>query len=277
MQVDSIGTSEWAVEPQGRRADQVVQDVFSEVLAAAGRGGYASAEAVSDDQPLADQISASWSDWFDGEQRSGRYQGEADAESLKQTYGEILVRAYEEGGYGDPKSFLQSLSKEELAVVQCIHRLADPIEVGSLSDEGAVNLLVPPAAQVDLNHDGLTRCGKAYGMRFPDSNTPAAVAKAWDEATAGMGLGERMIHEMQMMLPLLTANIVCDDEGRFLHRYEPGEPGFTNPMASSDYSYTQAAQERLDYLERFRYQMPTEQYERDKAFWTELRGLLAAG
>ena len=125
-----------------------------------------------------------------------------------------------------------------------------------------------------MNHDGFTRCGVAYGMRFPDSNTPPEVAAAWDEATEGMSFGDRMIHEMQMMLPLLTANLVDDDEGRFVRRYEPGDPGFTNPMASSEYSYVDAAQDRLNYLEAFRSRMPPEQYERDKAFWSRMQGLL---
>ena len=145
MQVDSVGSGEWATEPQERNSAQVVQDVFSEALAAAGREGYASAEAVSDDGPLSEQIVTSWTDWFDGENLSGRYQNKADAEGLKDSYGEILVRAYEEGGYADPQTFLNSLSSEELGVVQKIHSLADPIRVDELTVEGAVNLLVPPS------------------------------------------------------------------------------------------------------------------------------------
>ncbi len=102
---------------------------------------------------------------------------------------------------------------------------------------------------------------------------PAAVAAAWDEATAGMSLGDRMMCELQMMLPLLTANIVCDESGQFVGCYEPGDPGFTNPMASPDYSYLRAAQDRLDYLERFRNQIPAERYAKDTAFWTKLQEL----
>lgn len=252
----------------------VVQDVFSEVLAAAGRDGYVSAEAVPEDVPLTDQISASWSDWFDSERRGGCYLNDGESERLKQPYGELLLRAYEEGGYADPKAFLQSLSSDELAVVQDVHHLADPIRVDSLSEEGAVNLLIPPAAQIDLNRDGFTRCGAAYGMRFPDSNTPAPVAEAWDEATADMPLGDRMTFEMQMMLPLLTTNIVVNDAGEFVRIREPGDTDFVNPMASSNYSYVQVTQDRLEYLEAYRYQMPTGQYEKGVAFWTRFQELL---
>lgn len=274
MNVDAVGTQEWSYERQDRNAEQVVQDVFSEVLAAAGREGYASAEAIPDDRPLADHIASSWSDWFDGESRHGRYQNEPNGEELKLAYGEILVRAHEEGGHADPHAFLKKLSEDELAVVQQVHRLADPINVDELTVEGAVNLLVPPAAQIDLNRDGLTRCGVAYGLRFPDSNTPPEVVTAWEEATAGMSFEDRMIYEFQMTLPLLTANIVVDDQGHFVRRYEPGDPEFTNPMASSEYSYVQAAQDRLDYLELFKTRMSPEQYERDMAFWTRMHELL---
>lgn len=276
MQVESAGGGEWTRGQAGRGPKQVVQDVFSAVLEAAGREGYESAQAISDEEPLAEQIVTSWSDWFDGERTGGRYQNVSDAELWKQSYGEILQRAYEEGGYGNPTAFLKSLSAEELQVVQSVHRLADRISVDKLSEEGALNLLVPPPAQVDLNHDGLTGCGAGYGMRFPDSNTPPTVAAAWEEATEGMSLGERMIYEFQMMLPLLTANIVCDQDGRFLDRYEPGDPEFTNPMASDDYSYLRAAQDRLDYLDLFRNQMSPERYAKDTAFWTTLQGLFVA-
>ncbi len=275
MKVDAVVLGDRTYECQDRNAEQVVQDVFSEVLAAAGREGYASAEAISDDEPLADHIASSWSDWFDGESRHGRYQDESDGAELKQAYGEILVRAHEEGGHADPHTFLKNLSEEELAVVQHVHHLADPIGVDELTVEGAVNLLVPPAAQVDLDRDGLTRCGVAYGLRFPDSNTPPDVVAAWEEATAGMSFADRMIYEFQMTLPLLTANIVVDDQGRFVRRYEPGDPEFTNPMASSEYSYAEAAEGHLEYLECFRTRMPPEQYERDTAFWTRMHELLA--
>ena len=274
MLLNSIGGSRESAATHDRSTEHAVQGVFSEVLATVGREGYVSAAAVPTERPLNEEITASWSDWFDGECRSGRYQGQADAERLKQDYGQILVRALEDGGYADPKAFLRSLSTEDLAVAQEVHRLADRVAVDELSEEGALNLLIPPPAQVDLDRDGLTRSGAAWGLRFPDSNTPLAVAQAWEEATAGMSMKDRMLYEFQMKLPLLTANIACDEEGRFLHCYGPGDPGFTNPMASDDYSYVEAAQERLDYLERFRKQMPAGRYEEDTSFWTKLRGLL---
>ena len=275
MKVDSVETSAWC----GSRASRLeqnhgIQDVFSQVLTEAGREGYASAEAVSEEVPMNEQIAASWSSWFDGEHCGGRYQTLDEFEEMKQSYGGLLVRAYEEDGYSDPKAFLNTLSQDEMSVVQKINSLADPIRVDELTEEGALNLLLPSAAQVDLNRDGFTRNGVAYTGRFPDSNTPPEVVQAWEEATKGMDFKELMIHEFQMMLPLLTANIVCDENGKFLYCREPGDPDYQNPMASDDYSYVQAAQDQLDYLEAFRLRMSPEKYDRDKAFWTEFQGLL---
>lgn len=274
MRVESLPTTGSLSGAHRRQYDHEVQSVFSEILAAAGREGYASAKTGSQDQPLVDRVSMSWSSWFDGEFVGGRYQGEVSAEALKHSYGEILARACQEAGYVDPKGFLQSLSSEEMAVVQRVHRLADTIGVDALSEEGALNLLLPPAAQVDLDHDGLTRSGAAYGLRFPDSNTPAAVVEAWEEATEGMSFKELAVYQLQMKLPLLTANIVCDENGAFIKRYEPGDPEFINPMASGDYSYIQAVQDRLDGLDFVKGRIPQDQYDRDKAFWTTLKGLL---
>ncbi|MDZ7620423.1 MAG: hypothetical protein U1E05_25755, partial [Patescibacteria group bacterium] len=95
MEVGSMGTvATSALSPQ-RQREHAVQDVFSAVLAEAGRAGYASARAVADQRPMAEQIATCWSDWFDGERQGGRYATATEADALKQSYGEILVQAYE--------------------------------------------------------------------------------------------------------------------------------------------------------------------------------------
>jgi hypothetical protein len=133
-------------------------------------------------------------------------------------------------GYAEPQGFLARLSEEELAVVLRVHSLADEIQVESLSDEGAMNLLLPSAAQVDLNHDGLTRSGRAYGIRFPDSSTPPKVVSAWEQVTAGMHWSERINYEIQMLMPLLTANLVSDESGQFLYAPRAGRSRFRQPV-----------------------------------------------
>lgn len=64
------------------------------------------------------------------------------------------------------------------------------------------------------------------------------------------------------------------NNGRFLHRYEPGEPGFTNPMAQLGYSYLQAVQDNLGGLEFSKRWMTQEQYEQQIEFWTRFGQLL---
>lgn len=251
-----------------REVEHGVQSVFSEVLEEAGRRGYASAEVSESSEPLDDRMQSAWSDWFDFETVNGRYQREADALQLKQAYGDILQRVCEEGGLVAPKEFLEGLSREELAVVQRIHRLADPIQVEPLSEEGAMNLLLPPAAQIDLDRNGLTQSGIANGAKFPDSNTPPEVAAAWEEATEGLNFEDRMLFSFAIISRVTVANIVCDDEGKFLYRREPGDPDWVNPMASPDFSYQDLSQDYLDMLEMMRNELPPEQYESRRAFWS---------
>lgn len=274
MKVDAAGASGLFQPSNSQNQAHQVRDVFSELLEAAGRQGYASAQAVESDQPVDEQIQTTWTNWFDVERISGRYQGEKDAETLRQDYGNLLVRAHAEDGYVRPQDFLNSLSKDDLETVQTIHRLANPINVNGLTEEGSLNLLLPPPAQVDLNHDGLTRSGLAYGLRFPDSTTPAEVTTAWEEVTAGMPLGERMTYELQMKLPVLFANFYVDENGAYSHHFEPGDPEFRNPMADPEYSYFQATQDQLNGLEFSKNLIPQDEYERRTEFWTRFQGLL---
>lgn len=270
MQIDSINSSSLLTQPQKRENDHHIQNIFSAMLTEAGRKGYASAQPLENQQPSTEEIQSSWDSWFTGE-LGGRYTQVKNPDELKHAYGEVLVRAHNEGGYVDPKGFLQNLSRDELGVVQKVQALASGINVESLTEEGALNLLLPPAAQVDLNHDGLTRNGAAYGLRFPDSNTPAAVVSAWEESTEGMSFRELAFAELQVMLPKLVANIVVDENGAFLHRYEPGDAGFKNPMAASDYSYLAATRDQLESLEFMKNKLPAEQYESQKSFWSKFQ------
>lgn len=273
MKVGSPVASNGLSQLQRREQDHHAQNAFSAVLTEAGRKGYASAEAPDAQQPLTESITTSWDTWFTGE-LSGRYQRVAKPDELKQTFGEILVRAHEEGGYIDPKGFLQQLSRDELAAVQNVQGLASGINVGALTEEGALNLLLPPAAQVDLNHDGLTRNGAAYGGRFPDSNTPTAVVTAWEEATEGMDTGELLMAQFQMISPTILANMVFDENGTFSHRNEPGDPDFKNPMAADNFSYVGVTKDRLTHLEYMKNEISAEQYERQSSFWSKFQKLL---
>lgn len=248
-----------------KRVERQMQSAFSAVLEAAGRQGYASATPLTGDASVAGSAQQAWDDWFGT--RPERYASKTDPESLQKGFGAIVGKAITEEGYVDPKGFLAKLSREELATLQSVHNLADPINVASLTEEGALNLLLPPPAQVDVNADGLTQSGAAMGIRFPNSNTPPEVVDAWETATAGMTWAERGIFEMKMMMPTLLANIEVDANGQYVGQREPGDLGYRNPMAEAGYSYRDAVQSMIDALDFQKEQMPRDQYEGQMAFW----------
>ncbi|EMI21257.1 hypothetical protein RMSM_01817 [Rhodopirellula maiorica SM1] len=252
-----------------------LQNVFSDVLSGAGHAGYASAEPIESEEPIQTQIQESWDGWFQLELQ-GRYRTTEQPRQLGKQYGALVQNAYENGGYIAPKAFLSSLSPAELSVVQDIHHLAEPIQVNSLTEEGAINLLIPPPAQIDMNRDGLTQSGAAWGLRFPDSTTPKPVAEAFETATEGMDWGERSLYELQMVMPTLLANFHVDQSGAFAYQVEPGDPRFVNPRAAPDYSYVDYADSYLSYLDAFKSRIDPIQYTKGKAFWTDFQNELIA-
>ncbi len=262
---------------QEHALEHQLQSVFSAVLEQAGRQGYASAEPLTPTDPLAasdssatpapleTKLQASWQAWFD-DVSSTRYQFVADegspsvrpnktAEDLRTDYSQLLAQAYREGGYVAPKSFLATLSKDQLSVLQQVQHLADPIRVSGLSEEGALNLLLPPDTHVDLNNDGLTSVGVAQTLRFPDSQTPTAVRDAWEIATLDMDDTYKSIYQL-----MLSRNLHPTDN--------TGQP--TANLTSVE-SYLQRASDWLEHVELFKSRMPIEQYLRDTQFWTNFR------
>lgn len=249
---------------QSYATEHQLQNVFSAVLEQVGRAGYESAAPVDADISLESNVQSSWQTWFD-QVSLNRYQFVAGSDSpsvrenktaddLRNDYSQILSQAYREGGYASPKSFLQKLSPEQLSAIQQVQHLADPIRVPGLSEEGALNLLLPPDTQVDLNNDGLTSVGIAQTIRFPDSQTPAAVRDAWEMASAD--LDDPQVSVYQLMLSRQMASIHGTS---------------TSTVSNSVDSYLQRAGDWLDYLERFKSRMPIDQFLRDKQFWSSFR------
>ncbi len=261
-----------------RAADKSLQSLFSEVLRGAGRVGFASAHTAEQgdaqaSRPLEERIAQTWNDWYQTTQ-SGRYATPKMTASLGEGFGNILQRAYEAGGYVAPHAFLNSLSPAELATVQHVHLLAEPIQVDSLSEEGALNLLLPAAAQVDLNRDGLTHSGAGAILKFPDSTTPPAVVAAWEQATQDLPFGERMTYVLQMKLPVLLANMELDQQGHFVRQRQPGDADFVNPLAAAGYSFEQAASAWMDHLNYFKNQLDPARYAKDMQFWQTFQSAL---
>lgn len=98
------------------------------------------------------------------------------------------------------KQVLSDMSGDELKLLQQATSLANPISVGSLSNEGAINLLAQPdkTGMVDLNNDGIVEIGKARMITFPPLNAPTSVHEAWDKATENMAEGDKMIMQLHM-------------------------------------------------------------------------------
>ncbi|RCS54501.1 hypothetical protein DTL42_05005 [Bremerella cremea] len=274
MQVESATAPSLTRQQRREATGEQVQNLFNEILTQAGQAGYASAEAYDSENTVETDIQQTWDDWFSVSDTGNHPEG-VHSEELKTGYGQILVRAYEEGGYADPKGFLNSLSDEDMEIVQHVNRLAGPIDTNAITEEGALNLLVPQPAQVDANNDGLTQVGAANLIRFPDSRTPDAVVDAWNETTADMSPRDKMMYQLQMKLSVMTANIIVDDYGQFVRQREPGDPDWVNPMAAKDFSYQDLAQQFLDYLDYFKNQIPKDKYEKDTAFWTDFKQTLA--
>lgn len=113
-------------------------------------------------------------------------------------FADILRLANEKNG--SAKDFLRTLSPDELRLVQRAKSLADPIQIDSLSTEGAENLLSQPDGSdlVDLNNDGIIEDGAAKTFRFPPVNAPASVKAAWEKATAGLSEFDRARLELTM-------------------------------------------------------------------------------
>lgn len=176
-------------------------------------------------------------------------------------YAAILDRAYREGAMADPVGFLRGLSREDLAVVQRNHCLAQAIDPNVLSREGAYNLLLPEGYGVDFNKDDLLEVGIARSVQFPPVDAPEAFVKDWFAATEGMSEMDAATYGLVMFTAMHTLPI--------------GDQALVRRMATDDVdSYRRVVADYLAMLERFQGQLPDGQYERDKSFFTRLQTLL---
>ncbi|PKU22737.1 hypothetical protein CWS72_19870 [Telmatospirillum siberiense] len=91
---------------------------------------------------------------------------------------------------GRAKDFLSGLDTQSLSLLQEAASLAEPVDVASLSEEGAENLLLAPTEAVDLNGDGMIQTGASLGFQFPPVNASPELRAAWEKTTAGMSEGD---------------------------------------------------------------------------------------
>lgn len=176
-----------------------------------------------------------------------------------QQFKEILARADTANAQANPKAFLNSLSATEMEVLRKVHSLADTIDVSSLNNEGAANLLVQPGSAEDLDNNGLTSIGAANLLTFPPRNAPESFKAAWAAATEGKSFADIPTH---MIFAVGLANI-----GR-----EPGDPNWRNPYADPNYDYRGAVSSIMSSL-KYEYahnMIPEKQFRHDMDFYDSL-------
>jgi hypothetical protein len=178
------------------------------------------------------------------------------------TFEQILAKT---ANHADAKQALRDLSPSEREVLRKVHSLAQPIQVGTLTNEGAANLLLAPGSQRDFNNDGLLTTGAAHSFAFPPENAPASFKKAWEKATEGKSILDVPTH---MVFAVGLANL-----GR-----EPGDPNWVNPYASADFDYVGKVEQIIDSIE-YQYNnhmMSLEQYQKNRQFYNKLRDEMSA-
>jgi hypothetical protein len=94
------------------------------------------------------------------------------------------ARAAVQGGQG--RGFLASLDTQSLALLQQAASLAVSVNVSTLTEEGAENLLLAPTEAVDLNGDGMIQVGAALTSSFPPVNASPELRAAWEKTASGM-------------------------------------------------------------------------------------------
>lgn len=277
-----------------RSADDDVRSVFSALLREAGHEGWKSA-APQTERVTAQRAVASWEGWlaahrstaygFDqqggfqplwGPQGNPSVRRGKDFDDLRQDFGRIVHDAVQAGAYAAPEAWLRTLSAADLAALQQVHQLADPIEPRTLSREGALNLLLPPAATVDLDGNSLTSVGRGAGLPFPDSRNPPEAIRAWEQATKGMSAEEKLLRSTSIVFHIDPENIHLNSRGECVRISMPGDPDFVNTREAAGFSWTGFAACKLDALEHFKSQIEPAQYARDRAFWSAFRDALPA-
>lgn len=172
--------------------------------------------------------------WNSNDERLMNVRGVTDAERAR--YRDILNSFVNSpDNMFDPQGFLSSLSSDDLHLLAHVRSWGanSKLDPSTMNDEEAINFILPDSRQVDLNDDGLIASGNGgRSWRFPPPNAPQAAKDAWEEATQGMSVKDRMILEISFM-PL---NIKVDENGRAT-AIEPGSAEWENPFSDPDFSY----------------------------------------
>ena len=123
-------------------------------------------------------------------------------EPYKEGFEALYNRAKEENvSMSNAKDFLNSLTKEELSTLQHYTLLVDDINVNSLNDEGAYNLLLHHYEKYDFNNDGIVSNGIGKNSELIPSNMPTTEKEALIKSLNEMDEKDRFV-SMMMLTPL---------------------------------------------------------------------------
>lgn len=131
----------------------------------------------------------------------------ADRVNYQATYKDDFEKIYEKATKADvkvdnAKDFLKSLSSDELTTLQKYDSLGDSININSLSNEGAYNLLMHDYEKYDFNNDGMIQDGAANTSGMIPSNADESTKKALVKSLNSMSDEDRMnVTGLFLMLP----------------------------------------------------------------------------
>jgi hypothetical protein len=74
------------------------------------------------------------------------------------------------------------------------------IDEGGMSAEGAANLLRMPGKELDVDGDGMVSKGKMRMFSFPPQGAPAGIKDAWEKATEGMTIQDKVMASSALFL-----------------------------------------------------------------------------
>jgi hypothetical protein len=197
----------------------------------------------------------------------------SDAE--QDTFKNILQKAEAAHAQDDPKAFLRTLTSTEMDALQQAHSLAEPIDVNTLNDEGAANLLAQPGSTRDIDHNGVTSIGAGTFLSFPPDNAPESFKAAWASASAGKSFGDI---PSQMILAIGINNIRADPVNGQPVMVAPDDPQWRNPYADPNYDYAGAVQRTMDALrdDRMHNRISEAKFKNDMDFYDRLSSAMGS-
>ncbi len=184
-------------------------------------------------------------------------------------FAKIVEKATTTGGYSDPKGFLDSLSSDEVEIIQKVHGLANSIDIESLDHEGAFNLLVMPYDYVDINNDGLLKIGVGSNRIFPPTGSPGNVTEAWEIAKQGINGTEgfkQIISTAPFRAAEIRANLRYDDNGQLIGTYAPSDENYTNIYKQPGFSWPEFVDDCLNDLRLNQTSMTPENFKLTEEF-----------